>query len=140
MAGSRGEASLDLAARTQDEPLDVAAFCARPACRREYRRVTQPGSPQRYCSTVCRRAAEKEKRQLRARLAHFESVVEQTRVDLAAHGRADDADAFVIDSRAAASSAIGRAEGVLRFVADSGDPLVEELRLLYDAVKPLVDQ
>jgi hypothetical protein len=123
----------------QDEAQDVAAFCARPSCRQEYRRVTQPGRRQAYCSPICRRAAEKEIRQLRARLTHFESVVEQARIDLAAHGRTDDeGDPSSSDPTMTASKAVARAGGVLRFVGSSEDPLADELRALHDAVLPLV--
>lgn len=118
--------------------LEVAAFCARPSCRREYRRVTQPGRPQAYCSEVCRRSAEKELRQLRARLAHFDSVVEQVRIDIAAHSRNDDAVVPVLELRQAASNAVARAAGVLRFTTESRDPLADELKLLHDAVAPLI--
>jgi len=78
-------------------------------------------------------------RQLRARLAHFESVVEQTRIDLAAHGRADDdPETQMIDARSGAALAVARAAGVLRFTASSDEPIADELRHLYEAVAPLL--
>jgi len=139
MSGDREKARGVRAEPPQEEALEVAAFCARPACRSEFRRVTQPGRRQAYCSELCRWAAEKDVRQLRARLAHFESVVEQARIDLAAHGRADDDPAIPsVDARSVASLAVARASGVLRFAGGSNEPLAEELRNLHDAVAPLL--
>ena len=139
MNGDQAKARAGHAKSEQDDALELAAFCARPSCRQEYRRVAQPGRPQAYCSPLCRRAAEREKRQLRARLAHFESVVEQTRVDLAAHGLSEDDPASqAVDARTSAALAVARATGVLRFTAGSNDPLAEELRHLYEAVAPLL--
>lgn len=135
------EGQLGAKRRTRDaadiEHEEAAAFCARPACRQEYRRMTQPGRPQQYCSPVCRRTAEKELRRLRARLLHFQGVVKQTRIDLAAHGHDENAES-TIDAAAVASNALGRAAGVLRFVGDSNDPLADELQRLFDAVRPVV--
>lgn len=114
---------------------DAAAFCARPACRKEYRRLAQPGRPQEYCSELCRRKAEKELRRLRSRLRHFEDVVAQTKIDLAAHGRHESPEIHVA---ARAASALERTEGVLRFVGNSNDAVADELRLLYEAMRPLI--
>lgn len=122
----------------QDDAPELAAYCARPSCRREYRRASQPGRPQTYCSEVCRRTAEKELRTLRSRLSHFESVVEQARIDLAAHGRMEEGANVLSDLNAIAASAVSRAAGVLRFTSGSDDPIADELRLLHDAVAPLV--
>ena len=58
-----------------------------PMCRRAFTRVVGPGRPQAFCSEVCRRAAEKELRQARSMLAHFEDLTAQLRVDIAAFGR-----------------------------------------------------
>ncbi len=123
-----------------DEPQDVPAFCADPRCRKEYRRVVGPGRPQRYCSELCRRRAEKEERQLRARLQHFESVVAQARIDLAAYGRADDEEGVVdhLDVRRIAKEAVLRASGGMRFVEGSAEPAAALLRDLFEAVEPLV--
>lgn len=64
-------------------------YCSRPSCRREFRANPGPGRPQAYCSELCRRAAEKELRQARSRLAHFENLVEKLRIDVAAFGKPD---------------------------------------------------
>jgi hypothetical protein len=53
---------------------ELPDFCSRPACRRPFGRVVSPGRRQAYCSETCRRNAEKELRQARSRLAHFEAL------------------------------------------------------------------
>jgi hypothetical protein len=120
---------------------DLPDFCSRPACRREFRRAVSPGRRQAYCSDTCRRNAEKELRQARSRLAHFEELVKMLRSDVASFGRAaesdDQASQPLADQLHAAESALRRVEGVLVF-ADASQPAVEELRRLYKAVAPLV--
>jgi hypothetical protein len=56
-------------------------------CRSPFTRVVGPGRPQAFSSEVCRRAAEKELRQAKSLLAHFEDLTAQFRVDIAAFGR-----------------------------------------------------
>jgi hypothetical protein len=118
-------------------------YCSRPNCRKEFRRTARPGRPQEYCSEICRRAAEKEFRRARSRLAHYEGLVEKLRVDVAAHGRpdaeqdGDDQLPVSLDARQRAENAVRRASGVLRF-ADPDDPAVQELQMLYRAVAPVI--
>ena len=93
---------------------------------------------------MCRRAAEKELRQARSRLAHFEELTAQLRVDIAAFGRggltgADDQSSTGPGgdaARATAVNAVHRTAGVLAFLGDSDDPLARELRSLHAAVAP----
>lgn len=74
-------------------------------------------------------------RRLRSRLIHFEFVVEQTRIDLAAHGRDEDEEVVHgLDASRNAELALERTAGVLRFVSASDEPLADELRRLYEAV------
>jgi hypothetical protein len=118
-------------------------YCARPACREEFRRQAGPGRRQAYCSEFCRRSAERELRQARKRLAHFEGVVEQLRVDVAAFGRSaagEDRDGVAdpIDEQRKAEDALTRVGGVLAFAGQSHDPLIKELRDLHDAVTALI--
>jgi hypothetical protein len=121
----------------------LADFCSRPSCRKEFRRTARPGRRQEYCSEICRRAAEKELRQARARLAHFEEVVKKLRIDVVAHGRVvldevgEEQVSVSLDARQAAESAVRRAAGALAF-ANPDDPAVRELRMLYEAVAPVV--
>jgi hypothetical protein len=126
-----------------DEP-GLIDYCSRPSCRREFRRGLGPGRRQAYCSEICRRTAEREYRQLRARLAHFEDVVEKLRIDVAAFGRLEAADdpgeekgAIRPDTRRTAEDAVRRAAGALEF-ADPDEPAVRELRKLYEAIAPIV--
>jgi hypothetical protein len=122
---------------------DLVDYCARPACRREFRRGPGRGRRQAYCSEVCRRSAEREFRQSTQRLSHFEGVVEQLRVDVAAFGRSVstsdlDPSSVASDQRRAAEDAVVRAGGILAFVDGSSDPMVGELRALYAAVLPVL--
>lgn len=129
-----------------ESPLEAESlidYCSRPNCRKEFRRTARPGRPQEYCSEICRRAAEKEFRRARSRLAHYEGVVEKLRIDVAAHGRPDtdqdDGDELPLplDARQRAENAVRRTSGVLRF-ANPDDPAVQELQMLYKAVAPIV--
>src|ERR1044071_3281845 len=76
-------------AGTDPEVEDLTDYCSRPSCRKEFRRTVGPGRRQAYCSEICRRTAEKELRRARARLAHYEELVQKLRIDVAAYGRLD---------------------------------------------------
>ena len=115
---------------------DLVHYCARPNCRKEFRRAGGPGRRRAYCNDFCRRQAEKELRQLQARLARFEALADQARADIAAHGRDDDA--APIDPMRAAEDALARVEGALVFAGQSPDPAAQELRRLYEAVAPVI--
>jgi hypothetical protein len=125
-----------------DEP-GLIGYCSRPNCRQEFRRSPGPGRRQAYCSEICRRTAERELRQVRSRLAHFEEVVEQLRIDVAAFGRPEgddiegEKDMVRLDSRRAAEDAVRRAAGALA-LANADEPAVRELRRLYEAVAPII--
>lgn len=127
---------------SDEDAQELADYCSRPLCRREFRRGAVRGRRRAYCSEVCRRQAEKELRQTRSRLAHFECVVEQLRVDVLAFGRPGGDEAAEqdqgLDVRRRAEDAATRAAGVLAFLADSGAPLARELAALHDAVSPLL--
>jgi hypothetical protein len=133
--GNRSEASFDESG--------LIDYCSRPSCRQEFRRAPGPGRRQAYCSPICRRAAERELRQARSRLAHFEDVVEKLRIDVAAFGRPEGEDIegeeniVLLDSRRMAEDAVRRAAGALEF-ANPEEPAVRELRRLYEAVAAIV--
>lgn len=131
-----------VAPREPDEPQEIVDFCARPKCREEFRRTVGPGRRQAYCSEFCRRSAERELRQTKSRLQHFEELVAQLRVDVAAFGRSAAGDSAehvnVLDTQQNAEVALARVAGILAFPAAAGDPLLHELRSLYDAVAPLL--
>ncbi len=96
-----------------------------------------------FCSEVCRRAAEKELRQAKSLLAHFEDLTAQLRIDIAAFGRGglspaiEPAEAEPATWQAAAA-AVHRVSGVLAFVGENDDPLARELRALHAAVFPVI--
>lgn len=123
-----------------DAPGDVG-FCARPLCRKEFRRDDGPGRPAHYCSDICRKNAAKERRQIAARLRHFERQVEQLRIDLAAFtGPIDEGTAEPtqhVRVRREAELAVSQASGAVVFVRHSDDPAAQQLCRLYDAVVPL---
>lgn len=88
---------------------------------------------------MCRRAAEKELRHLRSQLQHFERVVDELRVNVAAFGRSArgaDGTAATLDARRAAEDALMHAAGALTFAGEASDPFASELRALYGAVAP----
>lgn len=115
---------------------DLIYYCADPKCRKEFRRAAGPGRRREYCRELCRRNAQRELRQLHAKLARFEDLADQARADIAAHGR-DDEDAL-IDPLRTAEVALARAEGALPFAAQSPDPFAREFQLLYEAVAPVI--
>jgi len=127
------------AARADAE--ELPDFCARPACRQPFTRVTGPGRPQAFCSDMCRRTAERELRQTRARLTHFEALTDQLRADVAAFTRGSSDDVSPVSSQSAqrgAEDAVNRVAGILAFVGDSNEPLARELRHLFEAVAPVI--
>jgi hypothetical protein len=140
------ETSTDLSklAGTRDES-DVGAgdvgFCARPQCRKEFRRDDGPGRPAYYCSDTCRKNAAKERRQLTGRLKHFERQVDQLRIDLAAFTGPPDEDGMEFGQplrlREDAQKAVHQASGAVQFLRNADDPASQQLCRLYDAVAPL---
>lgn len=142
MTRSMSESAPDGGSKRSLDLEDLPDLCSRPKCRREFRRLVGPGRRQEYCSETCRRTAEKELRQARSRLSHFEQLVHILRSDVAAFGkpgseRTVDSAPVVVDDLRAAEAAVRRAEGVLVF-ADPSQPAVQELRRLYDAVAGIV--
>lgn len=127
----------------EDESLVLVDYCWRPSCRAEFRRTGGPGRRQEYCSEICRRTVERELRQARSKLAHFEDVVEKLRIDVAAFGRPDsdeigeDKLPLSLDSRRTAEDAVRRVAGALEF-ANPDERAVRELRRFYEAVAPII--
>lgn len=142
MEAARPKAEADGRTRHDQDADSLIDYCARPLCRKEFRRAVGPGRRQAYCSDFCRRTAERELRRTRIRLAHYESVVGMLRTDLAAFGKleSDGADSEgrpSLDDRREAEDAVRRAAGALAF-ADHDEPAVQELQRLYEAVLPLI--
>lgn len=128
------------ARRLDDETEELVAYCCRPKCRNELRHQVGPGRRKAYCSDICRRTAEKELRQARSRLSHFESLVQQLRIDVAAFGKPDDADSqsSPVEAQRLAEDAVNKAEGALMFLGDSDEPAAKTLRTLFTAVEPVI--
>jgi hypothetical protein len=129
--------------RRQPDEEALVDYCWLPSCRTQFLRTPGPGRRKEYCSDICRRAAEKELRRARSRLVHFETLVQKLRIDVAAFGRPDGDDVgdedlpLSLDARQTAEDAVRRAAGALVF-ADPADPAVRELKMLYDAVAPVI--
>lgn len=131
---SEGVAAAD---RADDRVVD---YCARPNCRREFRRSTGPGRPRDYCSDTCRRSAQKELRIARLRLARFEALVEQFRKDVAAFtADSDDVGANPSDSERLAREAVAQAKGAMPFLSTSDDPGARAFVALFEGVAPYVN-
>lgn len=124
-----------------EEAEGLEDLCARPQCRAKFRRTIGPGRKQAYCNDMCRRQAERELRQKRAQLAHFQHLVEMLRADIVAFGKTDfdavDNEGQPSDARRTAEDAVRRAAGALAF-ANPDERAVQELQRLYDAVAPIV--
>lgn len=138
--------------RVSDERLEEVASltcrCARPACRREFRREVTRGRPQLYCSETCRGNADREYRAARTVVAHYEDALELARADVAAFGRnpdsGDSGDSGVMtagDRDAALATAretLAHARAVAEY-APAEDPRVRDvLRELVAAVHPIL--
>lgn len=137
-AEARTERHLSTADAESQELVD---YCARPLCRAEFRRTVGPGRRQAYCSEQCRRAAERELRQARSRLTHYERLVEQLRIDVAAFGPGaspDEQAGTDLGARRAAEDALTRVGGMLIFLEKSDDACAKELRELHAAVAPVI--
>lgn len=127
-----------------DEGLELTFRCARPRCRSEFTRTVGVGRRRQYCSDICRGVAEKEYKQAKAALMHYERLLEQARADLAAFGRDLESGATASgppdDARVAARArgSWDHARGVSEF-ASAGDPrILDVLRDLVSSVEPLV--
>lgn len=116
---------------------DMVDFCARPLCRREFRRAAGPGRPRDYCSDTCRRSAQKELRAAKLRLARFEALVAQFRLDVAAFTADADSESLASSARRAqALDAVAEARGAAPFLAKSDDPAAHAFAALYAGVAP----
>jgi hypothetical protein len=141
MEAATSKASAGRRVARASEVEQLVDYCSRPGCRKEFRRQVGRGRRQAFCSPFCRRMAEKELRQARSRLAHFEDLVEKLRIDVAAFGRPDRDDgadeSLSINTWRTAENAVQRTAGALAF-ADPNEPAVRELKMLYQAVAPII--
>lgn len=125
--------------------LELHDRCARPRCRNEFLRSAGRGRRKQYCSDICRGVAEKEYKQAKATVIHYERLVREARYDLAAFGRA--ADDVIVPSTpeeqnaslTAARSEWDRAQGAVQFARPGDEQVLDVLRRLVEAVGPILD-
>lgn len=131
--------------QSQDvEEFDFVDYCARPMCRKEFRRSAGRGRRRDYCSDTCRRLADRDYKRAKAMVEQFERLAHRSRHDVLAFGRAaDEQDSAQISEDVALERAVGaisQAEAVLRFASGDDERLINELRRLCDGVRPLIKQ
>ena len=148
MTGTAAARSLDLGARrAAGAGEDLQGTCARPTCHALFTRPTGPGRPALFCGDDCRRAAQRERRALRTRLAHYERQVQHLRSLVAAyeHGADDDEtvehgqEFMTPEEVRRAEDAVAEARGMARFMREVEDPVSIAFVELLDAVGPVVD-
>ncbi|MFI5710343.1 hypothetical protein [Kribbella sp. NPDC051620] len=130
--------------RVTEDAIELAGYCSRPSCRKQFQQATGPGRKREFCSETCRRLADKEHKQAQARVAHFADLLYQSRIDVLAFGRDDDEDRATLTPEAevrmmmTAHGAIQRAELLLE-TTENDDLPVRELRSVVSAVGPLLE-
>ncbi len=129
--------------QADEDVVDLVDYCARPKCRQEFRQSAGRGRRRDYCSETCRRIADKEYKQARAWVEHFERLADRSRHDVRAFGRAADELDASLDlpadiARERAAGGIARAQAVLRFAGNTDNPFAAELRELCEAITPAV--
>lgn len=135
--------AVPLAGGAGQDQFELPDLCARPQCRAEFRQTVGRGRRKDYCSETCRRLADRDYKRARATVEHFEKLARRSRHDVLAFGRAtddlDDGAVGMSEAIARASSAVERAEAVLRFVSsDADERLVTELGALVAGTRDLV--
>jgi hypothetical protein len=125
--------------------LELHDRCARPRCRAEFLRSAGRGRRKQYCTDICRGIAEKEYKQAKATVTHYERLVRDARYDLAAFGRTgddvvlpttpEDQDAAVV----AASNEWRQALGAVQFARPGDEQILDVLRRLVVAVGPVLN-
>lgn len=125
------------------EEFDFFDYCARPMCRKEFRRSAGRGRRRDYCSETCRRLADRDYKRAKAMIEQFERLARRSRHDALAFGRAaDERDPAQLSEEIALERAVGslrQAEAVLRF-ASGDERLIQELDALCEGVRPLIEQ
>lgn len=112
--------------------------CARPACRKEFRRTITAGRPSRYCEDACKQKARTERKSAEAVLRHAEDLRRQARADLDVFD-ADDSNAVLAgDQLARAREALAAAATALRYIGGQPGAGIAELSELVAAVAPLL--
>lgn len=134
--------------RVADTGEQLQGTCALPTCQKLFTRATGPGRPAIFCGEPCRRTAQRERRAVRARLAHHERQVQQLRALVAAYepGAEEDGDVYADDLSFTTPAEIRRAEdavaegrGMAKFLRNSDDPISVAFVELLEAVAPVID-
>lgn len=117
---------------------DYPGYCARPACRKEFRRVTGvSGRPNQYCSTDCQQTVRTERKAVAAKVRRIEEMLRQARTDLDAFDAHDLDKPIRSVSHNQLGVAVSKAATALKYVpADT--PGIAELAELVEAVALLV--
>jgi hypothetical protein len=120
--------------------IDFPGWCARPACRKEFRRtVGATGRPSDYCSAECQRLVHAERKAVAARVKRLEEMLRQARTDLDGFNAHDLDKPLGSASHQRVEVALGKAGTALKYI--SGDtPGVPELAELVDAVTALASE
>lgn len=129
----------------RDGEFEIADICGNLACRKPIIQVAGRGRPRGFCSDVCRRAADRDYKRAKKLVETFERNLLRTRHEVAAYGRAGDAEDRLLTPEAQAAlvanavAAIARAEGVLAYAEPtSSDRFHDELRRLVGPVSALL--
>jgi hypothetical protein len=119
---------------------DFPGWCARPACRKEFRRtVGATGRPSEYCSPDCQRLVHTEKKAVAARVKRLEEMLRQARTDLDGFNAHDLEKPLGSTSHQLVEIALGKAQTALKYIATDG-PGVSELAELVGAVAALITE
>jgi hypothetical protein len=111
----------------------LIGYCARPGCRKEFRREVIAGRPKRFCSDPCQQKARTERRSAEAKVRHAEDLLRQARIDLVAFDADDPGATRGGTQDARLQVALGQARTALRYV-DKDAAGIHELQELTDAV------
>lgn len=119
---------------------DFPGWCARPACRREFRRtVGATGRPSDYCSPECQRLVHGERKAVAARVRRLEEMLRQAQTDLDGFSAHDLDKPLGSASHQRAEVALGKAATALKYVAPDS-PGIPELAELVDAATALISE
>lgn len=119
---------------------DFPGWCARPACRNEFRRTLgATGRPSDYCSSECQRLVHTERRAVASRVRRLEEMLRQARTDLDGFSAHDLEKPLGSASHQRVEVALGKAGTALKYIAvDSAGML--ELGELVDAVAEFMSE
>ena len=123
----------------EDITLELTDRCARPHCRREFKRSAGIGRRRQYCSDTCRGNSEREYKRAKAVVAQYEIMLRDAQADVAAFGRSSDDYVVVSDSDRhtaleAARQSWSSARGAIKFARPGDEQVLDVLVDLVDNV------